>query len=284
MRAFFKQLLKGSGTPVIQTVGPQGETILSAANIWTSAHARRIALRERGVAPGDVVCGAPGPFEAAVDFVACCIGGFTYVPLAHGRLPALGEELAARPVPGRSGFAIVEDDEIAHHPAELPESLAALHDAPHAQLALFLPGLAHFTGKQLERVLERLSGEFATSAGGARLTRREALQDAGFVSDFLLGLSCRQTIHWRGQQRPDEAETLAEIFARGIDDLVLPPRLLAPFDQVASRLAEETRSALLRVRLHTGGEALSPAQREIAERLFGTVLVEPPLVNRAPGS
>lgn len=277
MRAFFKQLLKGRGTPVIQTAGAEGETILSAANIWTSAHARRIALRDQGVAPGDVVCGAPDPFEAAVDFVACCIGGFTYVPIAHGSLSALREEMAGRAVAGRAGFAILASGRIVHRPGFLPESLAALHDAPQARLALVLPGLAHFTAEQLERIIERLSRELATPAGGTRLTRRGSLDDAGFVSDFLLALACRQTIHWRGQERPDEAETLAEIFALGIVDLVLPPALLAPFERVASRLAEETRSALLRVRLHTGGEALSPAQREIAERLFGKVLVEPPL-------
>ncbi|QIQ86710.1 hypothetical protein [Erythrobacter sp.] len=276
MRAFFKQLLKGCGTPVIQTAGAEGETILSAANIWTSAHARRIALRDRGVAAGDVVCGAPGPFEAAVDFVACCIGGFTYVPLGPESLSDLRAELAERPAPGRAGFAIIQADGIAHHPALLPESLAALHDAPQAQLALLPPALAHFTGEQIERILERLSCELATPVGASRLTRRGALDDAGFISDFLLALACRQTIHWRGQERPDEAETLAEIFALRIDDLVLPPALLAPFDHVAARLAEDTRGKLSRVRLHTGGEALSPAQREIAERLFATVLIEPP--------
>lgn len=280
MRTFFKQLLKGSGTPVIQTSGPQGETILSAGNIWTSAHARRIALRDRGLAPGDVLCAEAGPFAAAVDFVACCIGGFTYLPLAPGGLQRFADELREGSVCGRAGIALADRaGAVRHHPARLPASLAALHDAQEAQLALlspeFSPELSFLTGDDLQRALSRLSREFATPVGGARLTRRGAWHDAGFVTDLLLGLANRQTIFWRGGERPDEADTLAEVFALGIDDLVLAPAMVEPFAEAAARLAGTTRAALSRVRLHTGGEALTPSQRAIAQDLFAAVLMEP---------
>ncbi|MEQ8410967.1 MAG: hypothetical protein RIC51_05380 [Erythrobacter sp.] len=278
MRALFKDLLKGSGTPVIQTAGPEGETILSAANIWTSAHARRIGLREQGLLPGDVLCAGSGPFTAAIDFVACCIGGFTYLPLAPENLAALSDELRKRPIAGRAGAAFADDaGRVAHHAGRLPASLAALHEAPQAQLALLSPELAHFTGEELVRAIARLSKDLSTPVGGARLTRRGAYDDAGFVTDLLLGLYNRQTIYWRGAPRPDEVDTLAELFALEIDDLVLGPAMIEPLAEAADRLAAATRPALSRIRLHTGGAALSAGQRDFAEDLFGAVIVEPAL-------
>jgi hypothetical protein len=48
-----------------------------------------------------------------------------------------------------------------------------------------------------------------------------------------------------------------------------------PLAEAASRPAGTTRAALSRVRLHTGGEALAPPQRALAQDLFAAVLIEP---------
>ncbi|MEE4206885.1 MAG: hypothetical protein V2I39_11370 [Erythrobacter sp.] len=238
MRALFKELLKGHGTPVLQTRDAEGETILSAANIWTSAHARRIELRESGLAPGNMLVSEPrSAFEAVIDLVACAIGGFVYLP-------------AAAPAP-----------------ASLRDRIAA---TPGALLAL--PGCdpAILTGKAIAEAITRLSRELGTPVGGTRLSCRASHCDKGLVIDLLLGLWNRQTIHLRAPDWLAHAEGIAEAVSLDVDDLVLAP---ADLDALGD-LAPQARAGLSRMRLDTCGEPLSDGRRELAESLFAKVFVE----------
>jgi len=283
MRAFFKQLLKGRGTPVLQARNGDGETILSAGNIWTSAHARRIELRENGLAPGDALCCAPmGSFQAAIDFVACAIGGFVYVPVEADRAAALLDDVAKMRAATRRGILFCDSQGgIECHHSRLPACLAAKLPEPGALLAL--PPAADadsspfriFTADAIENAVARLTHDLGTPSGGTRLTMRSSHGDAGFVADLLLGLCNRKTIYLRAETTSGASETLSEALDLEVDDLVLSPASIESFAEASGRLGERQSAGLARIRLHTGGEAISARQREIASSLFGKVLVEP---------
>lgn len=242
-------------------------------------------LRESGLGLGDVLCCAPrGSFQAAIDFVASAIGGFVYLHLACDRFAALRRELAGEPVIGRAGIMLCDErGGTERHCDRLPASLAGLHSADEALLGLFLPASPHaerlhpFTGRAIESALARLSRELSTPSGGARMTRVCTHHDAGFVVDLLLGLCNRQTIYLRAGNAESAAETVHEAIALEIDDLVLAPGMIEAIAQDGLQLEGTARTALARIRLHTGGEPLSSAQRDMAARLFGKVFVEPPL-------
>lgn len=277
MRALFKQLLKASGTPVLQTCEGGEETILSAGNIWTSAHARRVELAERGLMRGAVLCSNAGGFRAVVDFVACTIGGFVYLPVTPARLGALRRQAAAQPVASESGISFSsERDAWVYHPRTLPAALAPIGAVPGAQLALYagaasaLSDVHVFTGEAICTWLDRLAARFATPEGGTRLTCRAAHHDAGFVADLLLGLTRRQTIYLR-RPAPAPLDLLREALALGVDDLVLAPAMLEGLAQEAGQLAHDERARLRQVRLHAGGCVLSSRQAAIAASLFGQV-------------
>jgi len=283
MRATFKQLLKGSGTPVLQARDADCETILSAGNIWTSAHARRIELRERGLDPGDYLCCAPrGSFQAIIDFVACAIGGFIYAPVATGCFGSLRRELMNISVACRASMMLCDEQgRLEYHSSRLPPSFAAILPEPGALLALPLaasadgPSFRVFTGDTVESGLDRLTRDLGTVCGATRLTGRCSHHDAGFVADLLLGLCNRQTIYLRGDGASSAAQIVREALELEVDDLVLAPSSIEPFVMAAGRLCERELAALARIRLHTGGEAISQRQREMASALFGKVLVEP---------
>jgi len=230
MRALFKALLKGSGTPVLQTLDGGEETILSAGNIWTSAHTRRIALSDAGLARGGLVGSAAGGFQAIIDFVACAIGGFVYLPLSPEGWARLRADLAARPVEAPAGTMLIgADGASTFHPGVLPAALGGAERLAGCQLVLAGPGGATcFTGAALESGLAALAARLATPQGGTRLSACGHHHAIGFVVDTLLALTRRQTIYLR---RPDPARPAAQWIAEfrelGVEDLVMPPALLA---------------------------------------------------------
>lgn len=281
MRALFKQIMKGSGTPVLQTCEGGEETILSAGNIWTSAHARRIELSERGLEPGAVLCSDVGGFEAVIDFVACAIGAFVYLPVTTSRLWALQRRLVAEPLACEAGILFVAGDGAAeHYPHTLPAELAAISRTQGAQLALYrnesrpLAGVSVFTGAQLAAWLNLLSIRLGTPKGGTRLTYGVVHHDPGLVTDLLLGLYNRQTIYIRKPDRSARQTMLREVFDLEVDDLVLAPLMLDGLERAVSNLSLERLARLRRIRFHNGGRALSARQAGIASSLFERVFVE----------
>ncbi|MCL9999192.1 MAG: hypothetical protein NBV68_07410 [Erythrobacter sp.] len=281
MRALFKELLKASGTPVLQTLEGGVETIMSAGNIWTSAHARRIALAERGVAPGAVLCSQAGGFQAVIDFVASTIGGFVYLPVTPARSLALRQQLAMAPIADVAGIMFAGGQHDGDHsPDALPSVLAPIRVVRGAQLALYrddamaLASVAAWTGDQLAALLAALSARLGTPMGGTRLTCSPVHHDAGFVIDLLLGLCNRQTIHIRNPAHDAGVLVLREAIDLEVDDLVFAPPMLDGMTQALRHLAPEGWLRLRRTRLHTGGRALSEDRAAIAASLFGRVLVE----------
>ncbi len=281
MRALLKAILKGSGTPVLQTLARREETILSAGNIWTSAHARRIAWRERGLMQGAVLCSDAASPEAVVDFVACAIGGFVYFPVGPVRLRALRQNLALRPLANRAGIAFADKSGgWEHHPHLLPCLLAGLEAHEGAMLALepatSSPGeeLIILTASVIETWLAAETARLVTLQGGTRLTYGAPHHGRGFLADLLLAVYSRQTIHIRDGEAAGERAVLAEILALDIDDLVLRPAMLPGLGREAERLDERARARLQQVRLHAGGQKPTAQQAAIAARLFGRVLVE----------
>lgn len=281
MRALFKQIMKASGTPVLQTFARGVETILSAGNIWTSAHARRIELAEQGLVPGAVLCSELGGFQAVIDFVASTIGGFVYLPVTPTQSKALRQELAAEPIASDAGIMFAGRSgkgDLDRH--ALPAALAPIPAVHGAQLALYqdqvpgLPAVCAFTGDQLTLWLAALSVQFETPAGGTRMTCRPVHHAPGFVADLLLGLYNRQTIYIRRPARGAVQTVLREAIDLDVDDLVLDPAMLDCLPQAASHLACASGSRLRRTRLHTGGRALSERQAGIASSLFGSVFVD----------
>lgn len=283
MRALFKQLLKASGTPVLQTRRCGEETILSAGNIWTSAHARRIELCDLGLAPGVVVCSDASGFLAVVDFVACTIGGFVYLPVTASRLRALQRQVEMQPVESRAGIAFIGGPTSwDHHPDLLPCGLAGVDMLPGLQLALYrdtpdhIAGFSAFTGETIEAWLEELSVRLRTPVGGTRLSYGSAHQGLGFVVDLLLGIYNRQTIYLRDFAEISSQEMLSELLELAVDDLVLAPRMLDALAHEAQPAGKKSRMKVRRIRLHAGGHALSPQQLNVASNYFGEVFVETP--------
>lgn len=283
MRALFKQLLKASGTPVLQTRQGGEETILSAGNIWTSAHARRIELCDLGLAPGAVVCSDASGFLAVVDFVACTIGGFVYLPLTRSRLRALQRQVEMQPVESRAGIVFIGGPTSwDHHPDLLPCGLAGVDMLRGVQLALYrdtpdhIAGFAAFTGETIEAWLEELSVRLRTPAGGTRLSYGTAHHDLGFVVDLLLGIYNRQTIYLRDCAETSSQKMLFEIIELGVDDLVLAPRMLDALARATQLVGKESLMKIRRIRLHAGGHALSPRQLKVASHYFNEVFLETP--------
>lgn len=281
MRALFKELLKSSGTPVLQTYEGGAETILSAGNIWTSAHTRRIALTERGLTPGAVLCSDVGGFQAVIDFVASTIGGFVYLPVTPARSLALRQQLETAAIADAAGimFAYGQHDGD-HFPDALPAALAPIRIVSGAQLALYrdetssLTRIDAWTGDQLTAWLAALSVGLETPMGGTRLTCSPLHHNPSFVVDLLLGICCRQTIHIRNPARDAGEIILREAIDLEVDDLVFAPAMLDGMAETFRRLATEDWLRLQRTRLHTGGLALSEGQAASASSLFGRVFVE----------
>ncbi len=283
MRTLFKQILKASGTPVLQTRRDGEETILSAGNIWTSAHARRIELCDRGLMPGAVVCSGASGFQAVVDFVACTIGGFVYLPVTASGLRALQRQVEMQPAGSRVGIAFIAGPNAwDHHPDLLPGGLAGVAALRGAQLALYwdtpdhMAGFAVFTGETIEAWLEDLSVRLRTPAGGTRLSYGTANHGLGFVVDLLLGVYNRQTIYLRDCADTSAQKMLSEILELDIDDLVLVPPMLDALARESYPFGKQSRMKTRRIRLHAGGHALSPRQLKVASNYFSEVLVETP--------
>lgn len=281
MRELFKSILKSSGTPVLQTFTAEGETILSAGNIWTSAHVRRIALREAGLAPGDVLCSASPGFAAVIDFVACAIGGFAYFPVSPELFATLHFQLAGRAIPGRAGIMLAHGTRMAHYPAILPEVLHPLIASSGAVPALILARsarppleLSTYSGEAIAVWLRDLTSRLGARAGSTRLSYRAAHHDVSFVVDLMLGIYNRQTIYLRPSDPSSAAAMVREMIDLDIDDLVLSPAMIEPLARKVHLLDAATRNRLSAMRLGTGGEALSERQREIAGKLFDRVFVE----------
>jgi len=283
MRALFKQLMKGSGTPVLQTCDARGETILSAGNIWTSAHARRNALREEGLVPGDVLCGERGGFDSVIDFVACTIGGFVYLPLESQGLAALRAQLARGQCSGREGIVLVDQRGAHEHfRCGLPALLDPLRDSPGALLALagagpegHRPRLAIMTGPGIERQLVALADALGTPIGGTRLSWRGAHRDAGFIADLLLGLFARQTIYLRCPGRGFAPQAMIEeALDLSVDDLVITPAMIEPVARAALTLEPGARRALAAIRLHTGSQRLTASEASLLALVFEQVFIE----------
>jgi len=282
MRALFKHILKGNGTPVLQTLGADGETILSAGNIWTSAHTRRIELSDRGLDPGDVVCSEVGGFQSVVDFVACAIGGFVYVPAAPEAFAALQQQVATRPLVSRTGILLIDSEQqCAFHPSRLPAALHCVHHAPNARLALIAPGPSNplttvntFTSGFIEDRLARLSACLGTPVGGSRLSYSTNHHDCGFVVDLLLGIINRQAIYLRSGESTRAADMVSEVLGLAADDLVMPPAMLEAFARECQTLPSATRTALASVRVHTGGKKLTGEQHELVASVFDKLFVE----------
>lgn len=283
MRALFKQILKASGTPVLQTRQGGEETILSAGNIWTSAHARRIQLCDRGLAPGAVVCSDASGFLAVVDFVACTIGGFVYLPVTPSQLQTLQNQVETQPVASRTGIAFIGGPTgWDYHPDLLPRRLAGIDVMRGAQLAFYrdtpdhMACFAAFTGRTIEAWLDDLSARLGTPAGGARLSYAAGHHGLGFVVDLLLGIYNSQTIYLRDGAETSSDEMFDELIELEIDDLVLVPRMLNALAREARYGGKQSRMKIRRVRLHAGGHTLSPRQFRAATNYFGEVLVDTP--------
>ncbi|MBI1402706.1 MAG: hypothetical protein GC147_05795 [Porphyrobacter sp.] len=253
MRALFKALLKGSGTPVLQTVDAAGETILSAGNIWTSAHARRIALREGGLEPGGVLCSAQGGFAAVIDLVACAIGGFTVLPLSTAGCAVLRSNVSETQGQGGAQIAFTAaEGGCTLHLARLP---AALAQRPGALLAV--PGAAAdplaalrvFTGAEIERELVQLAQRLSPVQGGARLSYRSGQHDTGLVCDLLLAMTCRQTIYLRDAGATDPRTAIAEMIDLAVDEVAMPPAMREAVAREARRAGPAERAVLSRIRV-----------------------------------
>jgi len=280
MRAFLKELLKAAGTPVLQTFEGGDETILSAGNIWTSAHARRIELAERGLMSGAVLCSAAGGFQAVIEFVACAIGGFVYLPVSSTRWMALRQELATASVAQAPRIIFASEREDANCVSEsLSAALAPIPFIQGAHLALYrdegpTASVDTWTGDQLTELLSALSVRLGTPIEGTRMTCNPAHHEAGFVADLLLGLYNRQTIYIRRADRSTGVEVVREAIDLEVDDLVLAPPLLDYLAQTVDNLSVADRRKLQRIRLHTGGRLLSEQRAKFASSLFGHVFVE----------
>ena len=282
MRALFKQILNGNGTPVLQTLGPDGETILSAGNIWTSAHARRIELSDRGLHSGDVVCSKVGGLQSLVDFVACAIGGFIYVPSSPKAFAALRHQVEAYPLYGRKGIVLIDGHaQFAFHPSRLPVALKPIDNAPDAQLALLVPDPSNpqstvniFTSEFIEDRLARLSACLGTPVGGSRLSYSTHHHDCGFVVDLLLGITNRQTVYLRDGETTSAAAMVSEVLDLAADDLVMTPAMLEAFARECQTLPLTTRTALASVRAHTGGKKLTREQHDLVAGVFDNHFVE----------
>jgi hypothetical protein len=210
MRERLKTLLKGQGTPVLQTCDAGGETIISAANIWTSAHGRRIELRGVGLGRGDVLASSLGGFQAIVDFVACAIGGFIYLPLSPEALAMLRAEPFA-PAGGAGIMLVAEGLEPRHHEGVLPARLHGAVRTPGALLVLLGESEPRtFTALAIEARLAALQAKLRTRDGATRLSYDACHNDMALIDDLLLGLFNRQTIHLRRGAGLNAAQMLAE--------------------------------------------------------------------------
>jgi hypothetical protein len=282
MRALFKQILKGNGAPVLQTLTADGETILSAGNIWTSAHARRIELSDRGLKFGDAVCSQVGGFRSLVDFVACAIGGFVYVPAAPKAFAALKHQVAARRSKASTGVLLIDSpEECVFYPSGLPAELDHVHNAPNVQLALIAPGAINplatvntFTGDFIADCLARLSTSLGTPVGGSRLSYSTHHYDCGFVVDLLLGIYNRQTVYLRNADNTIAADMINEVLDLAPDDVVMTPAMLEVFARECHKLPAAVRTALAPVRFHTGGKTVTRKQHELVTSVFEKLFVE----------
>lgn len=282
MRTLFKQILKGNGIPVLQTLDADGETILSAGNIWTSAHARRIELSERGLNSGDVVCSEVGGFQSLVDFVACTIGGFVYVPVAPMAFAVFQHQIAACPMESHKGILLIDgQDKCAFYPLRLPAALRPIHNMPTAQLALLVTDPSNalmtvntFTSEFIEDRLAKLSASLRTPVGGSRLSYSTKHYDCGFVFDLLLSIYNRQTVYVRSGRGTSTANILSEVLDLAVDDLVMTPSMLEAVARECQTLPLKTRKALASVRAHTGGQVLMPKQHNLIGSVFKNLFVE----------
>lgn len=281
MRALLKDLLKARGTPVLQAFEGGVETILSAGNIWTSAHARRIELAGCGLTPGAVLCSEVGGFQSVIDFVACTIGAFVYLPVTSTRAMALRQQLGTAPVADEAGIMFTGGQRSQdYYPNALPAALTPIRSVSAAQVALYrdeagsLASASVWTGDQLSEWIATLSVQLETPTGGTRLSCCSVHHDPSFVVDMLLGLYHRQTIYVRMSARCAGRDVFDEAIDLEVDDLVLSPPLLDGLAQTLGQLAVENGSKLRDIRLHTGGRVLSERQARLASSLFGRVFVE----------
>jgi len=283
MRALFKEILKGGGTPVLQTVSGGVETILSAGNIWTSAHARRIAWAEQGAAPGTVICSSRGGFAALVDFVACSIGGFAYCPASPQAFAALRGQIEPAHGPGTARIMLIgEGENDALRAPALPRALAMLNRSAPPQLVLLAQDapdgparVRAYSAEALERALAALAAHLGTAMGAARLSCGSAHHERGFVCDLRLAVCNRQTIYLREAGDRAASDVIAEALALEVEDLVLPPPMIDALAIEPGSLDAATRAGMARLRLHTAGRALSDDRQAIAARLCRRVFVEP---------
>lgn len=274
MREMLKQILAGRGTPVLQTWHHGEETILSAGNIWTSAHTRRIELRDGGLVPGTVLCSDAEGFQAVIDFVACAIGGFVYFPATSQSLRSLMQQTVFKSIASSSGIAFVNGTRgWQHHPDCLPASLAAIEGLAAAQLIVRSEpaGLSIFTSHEIEAWLNGLSTEWGTPEAGTRLSYIRAHHDFSFVTDLLLGLRNRQTIYLRNEGKISASDMLIEILELGADDLVLSAGALDKLDRGSRQLGVSCREGLRRIRCHIPGRMQSSLSSRQALRLFDQI-------------
>lgn len=276
MRAFWKERLKGKGTPVLQTLGPQGETILSAANIWTCAHARRIELRDHGLERGGVLCSAIGGFQSAIDFVACAIGGFVYLPTGSDALAGFRRETEEQPSAAKGRLILVDEAGALEHcpSACLPDWLEMLGETPNSLLALLgddglrrkgLPRV--FTGEAIEARLGELSRRIAWGADGTRLSYDFRHFSEDLIDDLLSGLSDRQTILLRQSEGLSARQIIDEALHVCADDVVLPAGLIEPVLCEASRLDLGARSAVSQIRFYSRAGCMAGREPILQEHL-----------------
>lgn len=282
MRALFKQILKDKGIPVLQTLDADGETILSAGNIWTCAHARRMELSGRGLNLGDIVCSEVGGFESIIDFVACSIGGFVYLPVGPEAFATLRHQILASPLESHKGVLLIDAQELCEfHPFRLPPALKSVHNVPDAQLVLTVSNPSNplatvdaFTSDFIEDWLARLSASLGTPAGGSRLSYSTHYNDCGFVVNLLLGIYNRQVIYLRNGKRTSAADMVSEVLDLAVDDLVMTPAMLEAFVRECQTLPSTTRTDLALVRVHTGGKKLTREQHDLVANIFKNIYVE----------
>lgn len=228
-----------------------------------------------------MVCSKVGGHQSLVDFVACAIGGFVYVPVAPNAFTALRHQVEARPLCGSKGILLIDGQaQGALYPSRLPAALKPVADVPDAQLALIVENPSNllstviFTSDFIEDRLAGLSACLGTPVGGSRLSYSTRHHDCGFIVDLLLAITNRQTIYLRDGASTSAAEMVREVLDLAADDLVMTPAMLEAFARECQTLPPSIRTALSSVRAHTGGQKLTREQHDLVAGVFSNHFVE----------
>jgi hypothetical protein len=243
------------------------------------------------MAPGDILCFEGTAFQAVVDFVACVIGGFVFLPVSRPRLSQFSQQLGqGTQQSSRSLFMAGEAGQCELTRCSLPPALSCLNDIGEAQLVLlgnekerWFERLVALSAERLVEQLLSLSASIRPEPGSSRLTCLPAFNSYGFVLDLLQGVYDRQTIYLRRSAEATTSAVVTEAIDLEVDDLAVTPALLEQVCDEASTLDDAARERLGRMRVHTGGLPVPHCLHSRAAELFAGVYADNALTESGLG-